>query len=72
MTGRFAPRPTSPTGEIAINAWRLKTYEITLDGAPIDRSVIAAANAYLADTLPTSGPDGGVGFLIVHHGSEQV
>jgi len=43
MTGRFAPRPTSPTGEIAINGWRLKTYEITLDGAPIDRSVIAAA-----------------------------
>ncbi|MCE2529740.1 MAG: hypothetical protein J4G11_07715 [Acidimicrobiia bacterium] len=34
--------------------------------------MIAAANAYLADTLPTSGPDGGVGFLIVHHGSEQV
>ena len=51
MTGRFAPRPTTPTGEIAINRLCLKTYWITLDGAPIDLSVVAAAKTYLAGTI---------------------
>ena len=72
MTGRFEPRPTRPTGVLTLNGWRLKSYEITLDGAPIASEIINAAASRLASALPHASSKTAVGFVIVHHGSEQV
>ncbi|MEM8707496.1 MAG: hypothetical protein AAGE98_13615 [Actinomycetota bacterium] len=71
MTGRFQTRPTRPTGTTAVNGWRLKTYEITLDGAAVGGDVVSAVGHLLGDGLPAPTTDD-VGFLIVHHGAEQV
>ena len=41
MTGRFQPRPIRPTNITLINGWKLKRYEITLNGevtVPIHRT----------------------------------
>ena len=72
MTGRFEPRPTRPTGVLTVNGWQLKSYEITLDAAPISSEIIAAATSCLAASLPQAGSEATVGFVIMHHGSEQV
>ena len=72
MTGRFEPRPTRPTGVLTVNSWQLKSYEITLDAAPISGKIIDAATSCLAAALPQASLEAAVGFVIVHHGSEQV
>lgn len=71
MTGRFQTRPTRPTGTTVVNGWRLKTYEITLDGQPVEGDVVSAVVGVLGDELSPPTTDD-VGFLIVHHGAEQV
>ena len=71
--GRFNDRPTRPTGVISVNGWRLKFYEITLDGAPIDEAVLDAVAQVLVSELPVSETsDVKVGFCVVHHGTESV
>ena len=71
MTGRFRTRPTRPIGVWSVNGWRLKAYEITLDGSSVDAAVLGGVSALLADELPPPETDD-VGFVIVHHGEEQV
>jgi len=71
--GRFRERPTRPTGVAAVNGWRLKFYEITVDGAPIDDAVLDAVALVLLDELPAAtSSDVQVGFCVVHHGTESV
>lgn len=70
MSGRFSTRPTRYVGLATINGWRIKQYEITLDGAPISAAVNAATHQLLTDTLPPT--NGGVGFVIAHRGADQM
>ena len=72
MTGRHRSRPTRPTGVRPVKGWSLKRYEITLDGEPIEAATLDAAEAVLTAALPDAPVDDGVGFVIVHHGAEQV
>lgn len=72
MTGRFEQRPTKPTGVLTVNGWRFKSYEITLDARPIAAEIFDAATSCLAAALPHAGSEAAVGFVIVHHGAEQV
>jgi len=72
MTGRFVPRPIRPNGITEINGWRLKHYEITLDGSPISKQIAAAVNTTLNRALPPAAGDVQVGFVIIHHGAEQI
>lgn len=72
MSGRFASRPTRPTGISVVNDWRLKRYEISLDAAPIAAEILDAVDAVLASELPDASGDVEVGFVIVHHGAERV
>lgn len=72
MTGRFEPRPTRSTGVLTVNGWQLKSYEITLDAAPISKEVIDAATSCLAVALPEAGSETAVGFVVMHLGSEQM
>ena len=71
--GRFSERPTRATGVISVNGWRLKFYEITLDGTPIDAAVLdAVAHVLFNELPPATGSDVQVGFCVVHHGAESV
>ncbi len=69
MTGRFQPRPIRPTEITTINGWRLKRYEITLNGDPIANEINRAVDQTLTGALPPV-PDGehGIGFLVIHRG----
>ncbi len=73
MGGRFRPRPTRHTGVEVHGDRRIKWYEITLDGHPVDRAVVTAART-LADEVCGGASDTGpaVGFAILHHGAESV
>lgn len=71
MSGRFRTRPTRPAGIWEVNGWRLKVYEITLAGQPVASDVLDAVREVLHAELPAPTSDD-VGFLIVHHGAEQV
>lgn len=73
MTGQYMPRPIRPTGVLAANGWRLKRYEITIDGHPIGDATVSAVTAELLRSLPAAPPDElGIGFLIIHEGTEAV
>ena len=71
MTGRHQPRPTRFTGVLEAGGWRLKRYEITLDGGPVAADVDRAVVATLAAELPPGDGDD-VGFVVVHVGAEAV
>lgn len=71
MTGRHQSRPTRFTGFLESGGWRLKRYEITLDGEPVPADVDRAVDATLAAELPPGDGDD-VGFLVVHVGAEAV
>jgi enamine deaminase RidA (YjgF/YER057c/UK114 family) len=69
---RFEERSTRFQGVIGHDGWRLKRYDITLDGEPVPqasfRDGISAALALLP--RPATTPDRpGVGFLICHRGA---
>jgi hypothetical protein len=71
--GRFRERPTCSTCVISVNGWRIKFYEVTLDGAPIDDAVLDAVAQILVTELPASTTsDVQVGFCVVHRGAESV
>ncbi len=72
MTGRFSERPTRHTGTTTMQGWRLKRYEISLDGETIDPVIMSAVDAVLRANLPGAAGDAQVGFVIVHHGAQQV
>ena len=69
MTGRHRSRPIRCTGVSEVGGWRLKRYEITVDGHPVVDDVLAAADEVLRTDVSTGG---GIGFVIVHHGAEGV
>jgi len=73
VPGRFSERPTRATGVVSVNGWRLKFYEITIDGAAIEDAVLDAVAQVLVLELPLSqDSDVQVGFCVVHHGAESV
>jgi hypothetical protein len=73
VSGRFESRPTKPFGMMAVNGWKLKAYQITLDDRPIAMEVIEAAGAILGDALPEPLATGeGVGFVILHRGADAI
>ena len=73
MTGRFRPRPIAHTGVVTHGDWRIKWYEITLDGAPVDPIIVQAAHRDADEICAATPPDAaGVGFGIIHHGAESV
>ncbi len=73
MTARFRPRPVRPTGITTINGWRLKRYEVTLDGLPISTHINEAVDHALASSLPAAPADEhGIGFLVIHQGELAV
>lgn len=73
MSGQYTPRPIRPTGVLAANGWRLKRYEITIDGYTIGDATVSAVTAELLRSLPAAPPDElGIGFLIIREGTEAV
>ncbi len=83
--GRFRPRPVRFTGVGHHGGWSIKWYEITLDGEPVDPTVVQAARRLVDESLcaspapetgrgahRTAGSDNGLGFVVLHHGAESV
>ncbi len=72
--GAFRSRPTRHAGVREHGDWRIKWYEITLDGTPIAPPVVDAARRLVDDVCRNVPPtDGlGLGFVVVHHGAESV
>ncbi len=71
--GRFVARPIRHVGISHVNGWQLKRYEITVADGDVGASINAALNTKLERTLPQPRQgELGVGFLIVHHGTEAV
>lgn len=67
----FAPRPTTFHGVRRAGDWRLKTWSVVGDGAPVDWDTFAGGIALAERALPQPAvAEGrpGVGFLIAHQG----
>lgn len=73
MSGRFRSRPTRPLGIVVVNGWKLKRYEITLDGDPVPKPIHTGAEETLVNHLPGVPPaEIGAGFVVLHLGAESV
>lgn len=69
---RFTDRPTRFVGVDERQGWRLKHYEITLDGAEVAREIRAAMDAVIDEHLAGTTIEPFVGFVIVHAGKDAV
>jgi hypothetical protein len=72
----YRPRHTQLTEVRNVNDWKLKIYQITLDGEPISSEIVEAAMECVAirSTWPTKPTDleYQYGFVILHQGHEAV
>lgn len=69
MTSTHQPRRLRSIGMHSCAAWRMKTYAITLQNAPIRQTLISATLAKMQEVLPPAAFDQGrhgVGFTISH------
>ncbi|WP_440074228.1 hypothetical protein [Streptosporangium sp. OZ121] len=71
----FVPRSLRPTGVVEVDGWKLKRYELTGTGAPVDPGLVAAAAPHIASLLPSElrhpalrhgGEPIRFGFLLLH------
>lgn len=68
----YHPRNIVAAGILELAGWRLKRYEITFDGAPLDSAPYAEGVAQAARLLPqppSAANRAGLGFVIFHSGA---
>ena len=78
----FVERIMRPGGPVEAGGWTIKRYELTLDGAPVDAEVRAAAERVLPSLLPAgldnqalAGVGDGTprcGFSVLHQGKQAI
>lgn len=73
----FAERHLRPGGVLPVGDWQVKQYLVTVTGAPLERAVVAAAEAFLPKLLPASGDSAAdatprVAFSVLHKGVDAI
>ncbi len=68
----FVPRTVRAGGVLEHGGWRLKRYDIHIEGDPLDEGVYARGRAFALELLPEPSQTSlrpGVGFVICHRGA---